>query len=72
MTVSLPELNPGTAPNLFEILDFHHALAALAHEFERAVEADDLDAVVRRGQHGTQETGILVELCRHKRAFESG
>src|SRR5215203_3415318 len=40
-----PELRPGAAPNLLNVVDLHDDLAARAHELEPGIEVEHLDAV---------------------------
>ena len=63
MRVSLagPELRPGATLQHAEIVDLHHALAALAHEDQAAVEIEDLDAIAAAGQHAAQQIGVAHE-----------
>ena len=54
-----PELRPRAAFQRAEIVDLHHALAALAHEDETAFQIEDLDAIAAAGEDTSQEVGIV-------------
>lgn len=61
IALSLPEIRPWTAAQSIEIADFHDPLPAFAHEGERSIERNDLDAVLRGSQNVLQEAGVRLE-----------
>ena len=57
-----PKSRPGAPLQRAEILDFHHPLAAFAHEDQAAFEIEDLDAIAATGKDTPQQVGVFDQI----------
>lgn len=53
-----PEAGPRTALQFAEVVNFHDALAAVAHELKATVEVENLDAITTTREHAAQQIVI--------------